>query len=391
MSKQLTEEGISLTLNPSENADSEMDFNNLPKMKSVVSAGPSREYSAGTIDESMLTEEERQTVAQFVSEIDITNVEQIVSYGASAQQNISSFSVSILKQVRTHDLGDIGDTLKELTVALDATTEPEKKGLVGLFQKAKRGVGSVMANYAKAETNVDKVEKDLRAHQKVLTQDVTMYQQMYELNTRYYKELTMYIIAGKKALDKAEHETLEELRLKAEETNAQEDAQMYEDFRQQCDRFDKKLITLENSRLVAVQSAPQIRLLQNNDREMLDKIQESLSNIIPLWRNQLVISLGVEHSRRAIEAQETLSNKTNELLAKNAETLKIASIDAARESERPIVDVETLKQCNKDLITSINEVVKIHEQGKVNREKAREELEKIEVELKQTLLETGKR
>lgn len=383
----MNENGIKLTLNPDGADKDPLQFGSMPKMGTVTAQNEESQYSAGTIDESMLTDEEKQTVEQFVKEIDINNVEQMSVYGSSAQNNISNFSAGVLKQVRTYDLGDVGDALKELTIALDATTEAEKKGILGLFQKAKRGVDSIMANYAKAETNVNRVEKDLKKHQTVLTQDISMYQQMYELNTQYYKELTMYIIAGRKALDIARNTELEELRVKAESSQKQEDAQAYKDFLDQCNRFDKKLGDLEITRMISIQVAPQVRMLQNNDREMLDKIQSSLSNTIPLWRNELVLSLGIEHSKRAIEAQGTLSDKTNELLAKNAETLKMASIEAAKESERPIVDLSTLRQCNKELITSINEVVKIHEQGVKQRQQAHDELVKIEDELKQVMLE----
>ncbi len=361
-----------------------------PILQSVVSGNAMQQegdYSAGTIDESMLSPEEREMVDQFVSEINIENVDQIVNYGMQAQTNISDFSTAILKKVKTYDLGDIGDSLKELTVALDATTEPEKKGILGVFQKAKRGVGSIRANYAKAESNVDRIEKDLQSHRTVLTQDISMYQQMYELNMQYYRELTMYIIAGKKALDTAKKGKLQELKNKAEETNKQEDVQEYRDYEDLCHRFEKKLADLEITRVISIQSAPQVRMLQNNDREMLDKLQSSLANIIPLWRNQLVLSLGIEHTSRALEAQGTLADKTNELLKKNSETLKMATIETAKQSERPIVDVAVLRQCNKDLISSINEVVKIHEQGSVQREKSREELVKIEEELKQAMLE----
>ena len=384
-------DSIKLTLNPEEGEAQQISMDSAPKMGEVESPVIEKEYNAGTMDESMLTDEERQTIEEFVKEIDISNVDQIVTYGSSAQKGISDFSSNVLRQVKTHDLGDVGSALKELTVALDATVEPEKKGLAGVFQKAKRGVGSVMANYAKAETNVDKVEKDLEKHQKVLAQDISLYQQMYELNTKYYKELTMYIIAGRKALDQTRNGKLEELRIKAEESQKQEDAQAYRDFSDQCNRFDKKLSDLETTRMISIQLAPQVRMLQNNDREMFDKIQASVSNTIPLWRNQLVLSLGIEHSRRAIEAQEVLSDKTNELLAKNAETLKMASIDAARESERPIVEIATLRKCNKDLISSINEVMRIHEQGNAKRQQAHDELTKLEGELKDALLAAGKK
>lgn len=287
-------------------------------------------------------------------------------------------------------MGDVGDSLKNLTIALDTTTEHEKKGVLGFLQKARRGIDSIKANYTKAENNVDRIEKDLKKHRDVLTQDISMYQQMYELNVQYYKELTMYIIAGKKALANAKETKLHELQTKAEQTNKQEDVQRYKDYEDLCYRFDKKLADLEITRVISIQSAPQVRMLQNNDRELLDKLQSAIANTIPLWRNQLVLSLGIEHTNKTLEAQSTLADKTNELLKKNSETLKMATIETAKQSERPIVDMDTLRQCNKDLITSIKEVVKIHEQGAVQRVKAREELVKIEEELKQAMLDNAK-
>lgn len=384
-----------------ENSDKKIKLTLEPSVEGLVDQNPSlastkqnvyseKTYSVGTIDESMLSDEEKETVAQFVSEIDITNVNQIVKYGVGAQRNISDFSVSILKKVKTYDLGDVGTSLKELTIALDATAEPEKKGLLGIFQKAKRGVNSIRANYAKAESNVDRIEKDLMKHETVLTQDISMYQQMYDLNVEYYKELTMYILAGKKALDAAKGGKLQELKAAAEASNSQEDVQAYRDYEDLCHRFEKKLSDLEITRVISIQSAPQVRMLQNNDREMLDKLQSSLANTIPLWRNQLVLSLGIEHTRRALEAQNTLADKTNELLLKNSETLKMATVETAKAAERPIVDIETLRQCNRDLITSINDVIKIHEQGAVQRAQAQEELVRIEAELKQAMLESIK-
>lgn len=366
----------------------------IPQMQSVVpSKGTAIEedFSAGTIDESMLSDEEKEMVEQFANEIDIENVDQVVNYGIQAQTNISSFSTSILKKVKTYDLGEVGDSLKELTVALDTTLEPERKGILGLFQKAKHGVDTIRANYAKAESNVDRIEKDLIKHREVLTTDVSMYQQMYELNVQYYRELTMYIIAGKKALAKARSGKLAELKQIADQTEKQEDVQAYRDFEDLCFRFEKKLSDLEITRVISIQSAPQVRMLQNNDRELLDKLQSSLANTIPLWRNQLVLSLGIEHTRRALDAQSTLADKTNELLAKNSETLKMATIETAKQAERPIVDMDTLKKCNRDLITSINEVVKIHEQGSVQRQKAHDELVKIEEDLKNAMLVAQKR
>ena len=382
------EEKIQLTLN-SEQKSTEAFLDSTPTLQSTVKKAESN-YSAGTIDESMLSEKEKKMVEQFASEIDIENVDQIVNYGLKAQTNISEFSAAVLKKVKTHDLGEVGNSLKELTVALDATTKPEKKGILGIFQKAKIGIGTIRANYARAESNVDRIEKDLVKHRDILGQDISMYQQMYELNMQYYKELTMYIIAGKKALDQAQNTKLKQLKENAEKSDKQEDAQVYRDYEDLCHRFEKKLSDLELTRVISIQSAPQVRMLQNNDRELLDKLQSSLANTIPLWRNQLVLSLGIEHTSRALAAQGALSEKTNELLRKNSETLKMATVETAKQSEKSIVDIDTLKQCNRDLIASINEVIKIHEQGKVQRVKAQEELVKIEEELKQAMLEAGK-
>ena len=380
----------------SPNLESDLSGENLisgtaPKLRSVTDSVPNKSdsYSVGTIDESMLTEEERAVVERYASEIDISNVEEIVRYGVGAQRNISDFSVSILKKVRTYDMGEVGESLRDLTIALDATVEPEKKGFFGMFQKAKRGVGAIRANYAKAESNVDRIEQDLLSHEAVLIQDIAVYQQMYELNVQYYRELTMYIFAGKKALDKARAGRLAELKAIGDRTNKQEDVQAYRDFEDLCHRFEKKLADLEITRVISIQSAPQVRMLQNNDREMLDKLQSSIANTIPLWRNQLVLSLGIEHTRRSLDAQNTLANKTNELLLKNSETLKMATIEAAKAAERPIVDIETLRQCNRDLIASIKEVIRIHEQGAAKREQAQEELVRIEAELKQAMLDSA--
>lgn len=358
-----------------------------PSLQSVLKTKTDRSaFAAGTIDESQLTEEECKTIDQIASEISVANVEQVANYGVKAQTNISEFSTAILKKVRTYDLGEVGESLRDLTIALDATIEPEKKGLFRIFQRAKRSVGAIRANYAKAENNVDRIERDLKRHCDVLTEDIAVYQQLYDLNVQFYRELTLYIIAGKKALAKAKAETLQELKCAAETSNKQENIQAYRDFEDLCHRFEKKISDLEITRVISMQSAPQVRLLQNNDREMLDKLQSSLVNTIPLWRNQLVLSLGIEHSSRALSAQRALTDKTNELLAQNSEMLKIASIETAKQAERPIVDITVLQKCNKDLIASIHEVVKIHEEGNKQRLTAHDELVKIEEELKQTML-----
>lgn len=379
-----------LTLNPEEDKQSNILLEGAPVRQTVQPIVQTRtEYNAGSIDESMLSNDEKEMVAQFANEIDISNAKQVIQYGSSAQKSISDFSVNILGKVKTSELGDVGDALKELTVALDATTEPEKKGILGIFQKAKRGVDSIKANYVKAETNVSRIEKDLEKHQVVLTQDVEMFEQMYDLNLQYYRELTMYIIAGKKALDKARGEQLEALKVKAETSQMQEDVENYNKYVNLCNRFEKKLHDLELTRVIAMQVAPQIRLLQDNDQEMLEKIQSSLVNTIPLWRHQMVLSLGIEHTQRALSAQNMITEKTNELLTRNAETLKMATVETAKEAERSVVDIATLKRCNQQLISSISEVVKIHEQGAKRRQDAETELVKVEQELKQALLEAG--
>lgn len=379
-----------LTLNPEEEKQSNILLEGAPVRQTVQPIVQTQtEYNAGSIDESMLSNDEKEMVAQFANEIDISNAKQVIQYGSSAQKSISDFSVNILGKVKTSELGDVGDALKELTVALDATTEPEKKGILGIFQKAKRGVDSIKANYAKAETNVSRIEKDLEKHQVVLTQDVEMFEQMYDLNLQYYRELTMYIIAGKKALDKARGEQLEALKVKAETSQMQEDVENYNKYVNLCNRFEKKLHDLELTRVIAMQVAPQIRLLQDNDQEILEKIQSSLVNTIPLWRHQMVLALGIEHTQRALSAQNMITEKTNELLTRNAETLKMATVETAKEAERSVVDIATLKRCNQQLISSISEVVKIHEQGAKRRQDAETELVKVEQELKQALLEAG--
>ena len=347
--------------------------------------------SAGAIDESMLSEEEKKQVEDFVKQIDVSNVKMVNSYGASAQKGISTFSSSITSKVRTKEFGEVGDSLRELRVAINSTITPEKKGLLGLFQKGKAKVTYLIANYESAETNIKKIEKDMQRHQQVLTKDVYVFDQMYDMNLKFYKELTMYIIAGKKALETARNVNLAEAREKAEQTQDQLDVQAFRDYEDACKRFEKRIYDLETTRLVSIQMAPQIRLLQNADQEMVDKLRSDIINTIPLWRNQMVLALGIEHATRALKAQSAIDEMTNEMLIRNAETLKQGAIDAANASERGLVDIETLRKVNADIITSINEVVKIHEAGARRREEAQEELAKIENDLKQALLEAGSR
>ena len=276
-------------------------------------------------------------------------------------------------------------------MAIDSTIVPEKKGIMGIFQKGKQKISYFISNYETAETNIKKVEKDLQKHQQNLTKDVFVYDQMYDMNLQFYKELTMYIIAGRKALMEAKTTRMEELREKAERTQDQLDIQCFNDYQNACNRFEKRLSDLETTRLVSIQMAPQIRLLQDADQEVVDKLRSDIINTIPLWRNQMVLALGIEHTTRALNAQSAVDEMTNEMFRRNAETLKQGAIDAAAASERSVVDVETLRKVNADIITSINEVVKIHEDGAKRREKAQGELVKIEDELKQALLDAGSR
>ena len=378
-----------LTLDPDE-VKYDMSFME-PSLKKNMPAEETKAAAAGAVDESMLSEDEKRQVETFVKQIDISNIKLVNSYGASAQKGISGFSVSITKNVKTKDFGDIGDSLRELETAIKSTTTSEKKGLLGLFKKGKQKVASLIANYESAETNIKKIEKDLQKHQMALTKDIFVFNQMYDMNLDFYKELTMYIIAGKKALGQAKSTKLVELQEKADTTRDQLDVQMYRDYADACTRFEKRLAELEMTRLLSIQMAPQIRLLQNADQEVVDKLRSDILNTIPAWRNQMVLALGIEHTTRALNAQNALDEMTNELFRKNAETLKQGAIDAALASERSIVDVETLKKINADIITSIDEVVKIHEEGSQKRAEAQEELVKIETELKDALLKAGSR
>ena len=339
------------------------------------------------INEDMLTEEEKAIVNDFASKIDISDSNMVMTYGAAAQQHIASFSESALNSVKTKDLGEIGETLSSLVVQLKTMDEPEKKGIAGWFQKKKHDLEAMKANYSKAEANVDKIVEMLEQHQVTLMKDIALFDQMYDLNLKYYKELTMYIIAGKKRLAEVRATKLQELRIKAEQTGAQEDAQAYNDFANLCDRFEKKLHDLELTRMISIQMGPQTRMLQNNDTLMVEKIQSSIVNTIPLWKSQMVFALGIEHGRQATAAQSAVTNMTNELLRKNAETLKMATIETAKEAERSVVDIETLKATNENLITTLDEVMKIQSEGKAKRAAAEQELGRIEGELKTKLME----
>lgn len=379
-----------LTLEPDNNGENFNNYN-APGAESVNLTEEKKEYSAGSVDESMLTPQEREQVENFCKQINLSDVRQINSYGANAQRGIANFSTSITSRVKTQEFGEVGESLRALRVAIGITMEPEKKGILGFLKKTKQKAQYWIANYETAETNIKKIEKDLQKHQQVLTKDVFVYDEMYKMNLQYYKEITMYIIAGKKALDIARKTTLVSLKEKAQLSGDQLDIQRYNDYENTCLRFEKKLSDLELSRTVSIQLAPQIRLLQNADQEVVDRLASDIINTIPLWRNQMVLALGIEHTRKALDAQSAVNEMTNELLRKNAETLKMGAIDAAKASESGIVDIETLRKCNDDIISSINEVVKIHEEGSRKRAEAEVEIVRIEEELKQALLTAGNR
>ena len=358
-----------------------------PDTAAQAAAQAARDANAVKLYESMLSDAEKKMVADFSQKIDITDSNMVMQYGAAAQKNIAAFSESALSSVKTKDLGEVGDALSSLVVELKNFGQPEKKGIAGLFQKKKNELEAMKASYSKAETNVEKIVRVLENHQVVLMKDIAMFDQMYDLNTKYYKELTMYILAGKKRLEYLRANDLEQLRKKAEQTGAQEDAQAYNDFMNLCNRFEKKLHDLELTRMISIQMGPQTRLLQNNDTQMLEKIQSSLVNTIPLWKSQMVLALGLEHSRQATAAQSAVTNMTNDLLRQNADMLKMGTIETAREAERSVVDIQTLQHTNEQLISTLDEVMKIQTEGAQKRREAEAELGRIEGELKQKLLE----
>ena len=347
-----------------------------------------RELNAIKLDESALTEEERKVVDEFSKKIDTANSSLVLQYGAAAQKNIASFSENALASVRTKDLGAIGDDLSKLVNELkDFDAEEEKKGFLGFFKKQVDVLENLKTKYTSAEKNVDKIVEALEAHQITLMKDVAMLDQMYALNEKYYKELTMYIIAGKKRLADVRANELEELRKNAEESNSPDAAQAYNDFINLINRFEKKIHDLELTRQISVQMGPQTRLLQNNDTLMIEKIQSSLVNTIPLWKSQMVLALGLEHSKEATRAQQEVTELTNQMLKKNADILKTSTIETAKAAERSIIDIETLQHTNKKLIETLDEVMKIQTNGAAKRKEAEAELGRIEGELKQKLLE----
>ena len=339
------------------------------------------------LDDSVLTEEERRQVDAFASQIDLTNSTLVLQYGAGTQKKMADFSESALENVRSKDLGEVGELLSGVVTELKNFDEEEEKGFFGIYKKASNKIESMKAKYAKAEANVGEIVKVLEKHQVQLMKDTALLDKMYELNLTYFKELSMYILAGKKKLAEVRSTQLAELTAKAQASGLPEDAQAAKDLDSMCNRFEKKIHDLELTRMISIQTAPQIRLVQNNDTLMVEKIQSTIVNTIPLWKSQMVLALGVEHSTQAAEAQRQVTDMTNELLRKNAEKLKMATVETAKESERGIVDMETLKATNESLISTLDEVMNIQKEGRQRRQEAEAELRGMEQELKTKLLE----
>ena len=357
-----------------------------PAAPSLTSAASAQVQQAEP-PEPVLTPAEEKAVQEFLPKIELSNSSVIVQYGSGAQKKIADFSENVLSTVRTKDLGEVGQILTDVVTELKSfDVEEEEKGFFGFFKRSANKMTAMKAKYDKAEANVNRICEALEAHQVQLLKDVSMLDKMYELNKTYFKELSLYIIAGKRKLKEVREGELAQLMEKASQSGLPEDAQAVNDLNAMCDRFEKKIHDLELTRMISIQTAPQIRLVQNNDTLMSDKIQSTLVNTIPLWKSQMVLALGVEHSRQAAQAQRAVSDMTNELLRRNADTLKMATIDTAKESERGIVDMETLRHTNESLITTLDEVIRIQEEGRQKRRDAEVELVKLENDLKQKLL-----
>jgi len=371
---ELTLEGMevpTLTLEPEQQPD--------PAQPQEAAAPPA---------EQRLSPEEQKIVDEFADKIDIANSTMVLQYGAAAQKKIAAFSDSALSKVRTKDLGEVGDELSNLVIELKGfDVDEEEKGFMGWFKNTGNKVKALKAKYDRAEVNVNKIAETLESHQIQLMKDIVMLDKLYDMNLAYHKELSMYIIAGRKKLQQERATTLPQLKAKAQQSGLAEDAQLANDFAQQCDAFEKKLHDLDLTRMVSVQMSPQIRLVQNNDKIMTEKIQSTIVNTIPLWKSQMVLALGVAHSAQAVKAQRQVTDMTNSLLKKNADKLKMSTIETARESERGIVDMETLKHTNQALISTLDEVVKIQDEGRAKRRDAEKEIGRLENELKQKLLD----
>lgn len=372
----------SLTLDPLGTAAAVQEEPKVPE----ITLEQKKEAEPAHLDESSLTDAERKIVNEFASKIDITNSNVVLQYGAAAQQKIANFSDSALSNVRTKDFGELGGMISNLVVELKGITDDEEEKGFKWFKKSRKKIELMKANYDKAEHSVNNIVSALEQHQIQLLKDISLLDKMYEMNLAYFKELTMYIIAGKKKLAQERATTLVALQEKAAKSGLPEDAQAANDFAQMCDRFEKKLFDLELTRVISIQMSPQIRLVQNNDSMMSEKIQSTIVNTIPLWKSQMVITLGIAHSTQAMQAQREVTNMTNELLKKNAEALRMGTVEIAKETERGIVDIETLTHTNQQLIATLDEVQQIQTEGKEKRRAAEVELRRIEGELRQKLL-----
>ncbi len=358
----------------------------------AAQAAPEAEASNGNIAlEAQLTAEELKQVDEFSKQIDISNTTGVMNYGVGTQKKLADFSEKAIENVRTKDMGEVGNMITNLVTELKGfEIEEDEKGLRALFKKSANKFEGMKAKYAKAEVNVQTIANELEKHQVTLLKDVDVLDKMYDLNLNYYKELTMYILAGKKRLEEERNTTLVELQKKAEQSGLPEDAEAAKDFANKCDRFEKKLYDLELTRTIAMQTGPQIRMVQSSDTMMAEKIQSTIVNTIPLWKNQMVIAMGIEHATQAARAEREVNDMTNNLLRKNADALKVATIESAKEAERGIVDIETLKHTNESLISTLDEVLKIQTEGKAKRREAEAELAQIENQLKDKLIEAAK-
>ncbi|MDO5133758.1 MAG: toxic anion resistance protein [Eubacteriales bacterium] len=342
-------------------------------------------------EEAVLSPEEIKMVDAFVKQIDITNTQAVMTYGVGTQKKMADFSEKTLESVKTKDLGEVGNMITSLVTELkNFDVEEQEKGIKGFFKKSTNRMQEMKTKYTKVETNVEAISKELEKHQITLMKDIDLLDRMYELNLNYYKELSMYILAGKKKLKEAREKDLVELQQKAQRTGLPEDAQAAKDYAEMCDRFEKKLHDLQLTRTVAMQTGPQIRMIQSSDSVMAEKIQSTIVNTIPLWKSQMVIAIGVEHANKAAKAQREVTDMTNQLLKKNADALKVATVEAAKEAERGIVDIETLKHTNEMLISTMDEVLTIQTEGKQKRQEAEAELAGIESQLREKLLQASR-
>ena len=349
--------------------------------------GEVQESAQGSAQDTALTEEEKKMAAEYARQIDLYDSGAVLQYGAGVQKKMADFSEKALENVRTKDLGEIGDLLSGVVTELRDFDEEETKGFLGFFKKSANKVTALKARYEKAEANISRICETLEGYQRQLLKDAAILDKMYGQNLEYFRELSIYIAAGKKKLEDTRNVQLPALVQKANATGLAEDIQAARDLESMCERFEKKVHDLELTRMIAIQTAPQIRLVQNNDTQMVEKIQSTIVNTVPLWKSQMVLALGVEHSAQAAQAQREVTDMTNELLKKNAERLKMATIESARESERGIVDMETLKSTNEALISTLDEVMKIQQEGREKRRAAEEEIGRLEGDLKAKLLE----